>query len=94
MIYIRNLIWNLSNYSTKGCSSSWDVLKRESLAPDRDDHGFLKICDQNLTIVSISFFIGLTNKATSSVYSEILRLGEQPPNLISVPVSAAIFRIF
>lgn len=48
----------------------------------------------NLTILSISSFFGLTNKVASSVYIEILIVGEQLPDLLSTPVSVAIFRFF
>lgn len=48
----------------------------------------------NLTILSISSFFGLTNKVASSVYIEILIVGEQLPDLLGTPVSVAIFRIF
>jgi hypothetical protein len=47
-----------------------------------------------LTIVSISSFFGLTNRAASSAYNEILRVGERFPSLLKAPDSAAIFRIF
>jgi hypothetical protein len=47
-----------------------------------------------LTIVSISSFFGLTNRATSSAYNEIMRIGERFPSLLKAQDSAAIFRIF